>query len=140
MFNKLLIPVDLAHIDQLGRSLKVAAEMAEAHRASLVYVGVTATTPGPVARTPQEYHAKLTAFAEEQARLHDRPVSVLVKTANDPVASLDDLLIEATEESGADLVVMATHLPRHLDAIMPSHGGKIAANVAASVFLVRNAD
>jgi nucleotide-binding universal stress UspA family protein len=58
----------------------------------------------------------------------------------DPVADLDETIIAAIREIGADLVVMGTHLPRHLDAVMPSHGGRIATHTKASVFLVRPAE
>ena len=54
-----------------------------------------------------------------------------------PISDLDDDLIKAIDEVGADLVVMPTHPPKHVDVIMPSHGGKVATHTKASVFLVR---
>ena len=44
---------------------------------------------------------------------------------------------EAAEELGADLVVMATHVPNLTDYIWASHGGHLASHAKASVFLVR---
>ena len=38
---------------------------------------------------------------------------------------------------GADLVVMATHVPNLTDYIWASHGGHLASHAKASVFLVR---
>jgi nucleotide-binding universal stress UspA family protein len=39
---------------------------------------------------------------------------------------------------GADLVVMATHLPGVSDYIWAGHGAHVAAHSKASVFLVRD--
>ena len=57
--------------------------------------------------------------------------------SHDPVVDLDEILVRAVSELQADLVVMATHLPRHIDAIMPANGSKVAAHTNVSVFLVR---
>lgn len=137
MYEKIMVPVDLAHLDALRQSLQVAADIARHYDAEVCYVSVTANTPGTVARTPEDYERKLAAFAEEQRALHDQPTSSRVFLSHDPVADLDDVLVRAIKEVGADLVLMATHLPRRLDAIMPSNGGKVATHTHASVFLVR---
>ncbi|PWG63712.1 universal stress protein [Spiribacter halobius] len=137
MFRKIMVPVDLAHTEAITPALTAAADLARHYGAEVCYVGVTATTPGSVARTPEEYAHKLQAFAEDQKSEHGQAVSSHCITSPDPVADLDDTLIHAIDEVGADLVVMATHLPRHLDAVMPAHGGKIATHTDVSVFLVR---
>ncbi len=137
MFQRIMVPIDLAHIDQLSRPLQVAADAARHYGAEVWYVAVTSDAPGSVARTPQEYQRKLDAFVAEQSTLHGQPTHGRVIISPDPVADLDDTLVHAIKDLGADLVVMGTHLPRHLDAVMPSHGGKVATHTKASVFLVR---
>jgi nucleotide-binding universal stress UspA family protein len=137
MFKKIMVPVDLAHFDVIEPSLQVAADQARHYGAEVCYVAVTATTPGPVARTPEEYRRKLEAFARERARVHGQAVSARVITSPDPVADLDDVLVDAIDDVGADLVIMATHPPTHLDVVIPAHGGKVATHTRASVFLVR---
>nr|WP_206211928.1 universal stress protein [Wenzhouxiangella sp. XN24] len=132
-----MVPVDLAHIDALEKSVQVAADMARHFKAEVCYVSVTANTPGPVGRTPAEYEKKLTAFAAAQSQQHGQPTDSKVIVSHDPTADLDRLLVNAIEEVGADLVVMGTHLPQKVDAIMPSHGDKLAKHTKASVFLVR---
>lgn len=139
MFKKILVPVDLAHLEALQRSLTASADLARHYGAEVCYLGVTATTPGTIARSPEEYEGKLKAFAEEQGRIHGQPTSARCVSSPDPVADLDDHIIDAIHAVGADLVVMTTHLPRHLDAVVPAHGGKIAAHTDVSVFLVRPA-
>ncbi|WP_192035185.1 universal stress protein [Halomonas sp. YLGW01] len=140
MFKKIMVPVDLAHQEILKPSLDLAADLAKLYQADTCYISVTATTPGSVARTPEEYARKLEAFAQEQGRLHGQDVSSRVVTSPDPIADMDDAIIQAIHDTGADLVVMATHLPHRIDAVMPSNGDKVAAHTDISVFLVRHRD
>ncbi|MBB3231006.1 universal stress protein [Halomonas stenophila] len=137
MYKKIMVPVDLAHFDVIEPSLQVAADQAKHYGAEVCYVAVTATTPSSVAHNPEEYQQKLEAFAQERAKVHGQPVSARVITCPDPIADLDDVLIDAIDEVGADLVIMPTHPPKHLDVVIPSHGGKVATHTKASVFLVR---
>lgn len=137
MYKKLLVPVDLAHVDALANALSVAGDIAQHYHAEICYLGVTSTTPTDVAATPAEYEQALSDFADAQAHNHQQAVSVHAVISPDPVADLDDLVVKAITQVGADLLVMATHLPRHLDAVIPAHGGKIATHTDISVFLVR---
>jgi nucleotide-binding universal stress UspA family protein len=137
MFNKIMVPVDLAHLGALEKALTVAADLSRHYGAALCYVGVTTSQPSAVARTPKEYELKLRAFAHEHAPDSGHEPTARVYNSHDPAVDLDEILVKAIDDVGADLVVMATHLPTHLDAIMPSIGDKIAKHTEASVFLVR---
>jgi nucleotide-binding universal stress UspA family protein len=137
MFNKIMVPLDLAHLSALEKSLTVAADLSRHYGAALCYVGVTTSQPSAVARTPEEYETKLRAFAHEHAPDTGHEPTARAYKSSDPVADLDDILVQAIEDVAADLVVMATHLPTHLDAIMPPNGARIAKHTEASVFLVR---
>lgn len=137
MFKKIMVPVDLAHVDALKPALSAASDLAKHYQASVCYVSVTSSMPGTVARTPEDYQQKLKSFASDQQASHGQSVDSRVYTANDPVTQLDDILVKAIDEVGADLLVMATHLPKRLDAVMPSNGAKVATHTQVSVFLVR---
>lgn len=137
MFKKIMVPVDLAHVEALEKSLTVAADLARHYGAALCYVSVTSSQPGAVARTPEEYEKKLQAFAQGHAADTTNRPTVRVYNSPDPIADMDDTLAQAIIDLGADLVVMATHLPKHLDAIMPANGSKVAAHTRASILLVR---
>ncbi len=137
MYKKIMVPVDLAHLKALEKSLNVAADMARHYDAALCYVGVTTSQPSSVARTPEEYAEKLKTFSHEHAPDNGHEPTSRVYNSHDPVADLDDILIKAIDEVGADLVIMGTHLPHHIDAIMPGNGSKVAAHTNVSVFLVR---
>ena len=137
MFKRMMVPVDLEHADQLEKSLDCAADMAKKYGVPVCYVGVASEQPGSVSRTPAEFDDKLRAFAGQQASKHGHEATSHMFVAHDLVTDVDDILLKAVHEVGADLVVMASHTPTAADYIWPSNGGKVAAHSDASVFLVR---
>ena len=137
MFRHIMVPVDLAHADKLGHALETAADLAAHWDAKVTYVGVGTSTPGKVAHTPEEFAHKLMAFAAAQGELHKIAASAHPTIAHDPTTEVDDALLRAVSETGADLVVMQSHVPGLVDYVWPSNGGKIAGHAKASVFVVR---
>ncbi|MGZ9809698.1 universal stress protein [Pseudoroseicyclus sp. H15] len=137
MFNHIMVPVDLAHAGQLDRALSVAADLAKAYGATTTYVAVHAETPGSVAHTPKEFAEKLQAFAATQSEAHGQTAKAHDIVSHDPSVDLDDKLLAAADEIGADLIVMASHVPGLADHLWPSNGGKIARHFKHSVFVVR---
>jgi nucleotide-binding universal stress UspA family protein len=137
MYRKILVPVDLTHTDQLGKALKTAADLARLYGAPVCYVGVTAETPTPIAHNPREVAQKLGAFGAAQAAEHGIEATTRAYPSTDPATDINDKVLEAIDEVGADLVVMATHIPNVIDYILPSHGGSITSHARASVFVVR---
>jgi len=137
MFDTIMVPVDLRHVPALGKALTIAADMAKAYGATVVYVGITSPEPGDLGHNPAEYDRKLQEFAAEQAQSGRHQARAHMIVANDPAIDIDRKLSEAVDELGADLVVMATHIPNLTDFIWASHGGHLASHSKASVFLVR---
>lgn len=137
MYRKILVPVDLAHLDSLERALQVASDLGRHYETEVCYISVTQSAPSSVAKSPEDYERKLEAFANEQAKTHGRPVSAKVLVSADPAVELDDKLIHAIDDVGADLVVMGTHHHGKHDIIMPSNGSHVAKETNASIFLVR---
>lgn len=137
MYKQIMAPVDLAHLDQLDKALKTAADLALHYKIPVCYVGVTASAPSKLAHNPAEYVQKLEAFANQQAQAYGHEATAKAYTSHDPTSDLDDTLLKAVDDVGADLVVMATHVPTIVDYVWPSNGGKIASHAGASVLLVR---
>lgn len=137
MFKKMMVPVDLAHVDKLQRGLSVAAEIANLYNLPVVFVGVTSSAPGALGHNPQEFAVRLQAFAESEAIRHGLAASSHMVISHDPAVELNKNLATAVTETGCDLVVMATHVPGLADHFMHSHGGQLATHTKASVFLVR---
>ena len=132
-----MTPVDLGHLGALEKALQVSADLARHYDAEVVYVGVSAAAPSATAHSPAEFKAKLSAFAAAQADQHGIRASADPVTSHDPTTDVDDALLKATRDTGADLVVMASHMPSVLDYIWPSNGGKIAEHANCSVMVVR---
>lgn len=137
MYKKIMVPVDLGHTEHLGKAFKTAADLSKHYGIPAVYVGVTAAVPGSLARTPQEFEAKLKALADAEASTHGHAAEAHMVVSHDPTADLDETLVRAVGEIGADLVVMQTHVPTLGDRLWPGHGGALASHADISVFLVR---
>ncbi|MFV0515440.1 MAG: universal stress protein [Jhaorihella sp.] len=137
MFRKIMAPVDLAHASRLSRALQVTADLAIRYDAEVCFVAVTAPTPGPLAHNPEEFAARLEEFAQAQAARHGYAASSHSMVSHDPAVDLDDTLLKAREETGADLVVMASHVPGIASFLLPSHGGRMASRAGVSVMVVR---
>ncbi len=137
MFKRIMAPVDLSHIDMLGRALDCAADLAKHYGVPITYVGVTSSAPGPLAHNPKEFSQRLGAFAASEALRHGVETSAHTAIAHDPATDVDDALMRAIGETGADLVVMASHVPNVMDYIWPSNGGKLAEHAKCSVMVVR---
>jgi nucleotide-binding universal stress UspA family protein len=136
-YAHVMIPIDLEHADRMGKAIDTARALAGQFGAKLTFVGITGEAPGTAAHNPAEFRKKMEAFAQRHAA--DLPHGAVARTyvAHDPAAQIDGILLEAVREIGADLVVMASHRPRLMDAIWPSHGGRLASHAPVSVFVVR---
>ncbi|MCT4369289.1 universal stress protein [Yangia mangrovi] len=137
MFTRIMVPVDLTHVDRLAKALNVAGDLAAHYGAQLVYVGVTAATPSAIAHTPEEYGERLADFAKAQGLAAGVTAGAHPVITHDPAVDLDPALVKAVAETGADLVVMASHIPGIADHFWPSNGGTIAARAKVSVMVVR---
>lgn len=139
MYQKILVPVDLSHTDKLAKALNTAIDIAKHYKATLCYVAITNTTPGAAAHTPEELSEKLQVFAQEQGRAHGIKTDSLVITTPDTAIELDDRLLDAITNTGADLIVMASHTPGVGDKlhILHSNGANIVRHSDISVFVVR---
>lgn len=137
MFHTIMVPVDLAHLPALRRALDTAGDLARHYGARIVFVSVTAETPTPLAHNPAEFEARLDTFARDEATRLGVGTGARAYAATDPAIDLDRLLLRAIEETGADLVVMASHKPGLADYFWAAHGAGLAAHAGISVFLVR---
>ncbi|MDU8943188.1 universal stress protein [Ovoidimarina sediminis] len=137
MFKRIMAPVDLAHVDGLRRALDCAADLARHYDVPVSYVGVTSSAPSQLAHNPEEFGEKLKAFVSSEATSHGVNGTAHAAVSHDPTTDIDDALMRAIDETGADLVVMASHVPNALDYIWPSNGGKLAEHAKCSVMVVR---
>ncbi|MBV7379620.1 universal stress protein [Maritimibacter dapengensis] len=137
MFQHILVPIDLSHLDGLKHARKVAGDLAQLYGSDITYVGVGADTPGALGKNPEQFGKKLSEFASSEAASTGAKSGSHPVICNDPTTELDDALLKAVGEVGADLVVMQSHVPGLVDYIWPSNGGKIAGHAKCSVMVVR---
>ncbi|AJE47197.1 universal stress protein [Celeribacter indicus] len=137
MFSTIAVPVDLAHVAKLEKSLGVAGDIARIYEARVVYVSVTTATPGALAHSPEEFRTRLAAFAAQQAEARGIRTDSHVIVSHDPAVQMNRELEEALDTLDADLVVMATHVPNLADHLWSGHGAHIATHSDISVMLVR---
>jgi hypothetical protein len=100
MYTKIMVPVDLAHIEKLDKALTTATDLAKHYRIPVCYVGVTAEAPTEVAHTPSEYAEKLRAFGVRQAEQHGLDVTTAAYPSHDPAVDLDRTLIPRPRTTG----------------------------------------
>ena len=137
MYKMIMVPVDLEHLDKQEKSLSAASDLSNHYKAEIVYVGVTTEAASPIAHTPAEFAGKLEAFAAAQGEARGHKASAKAYASHDPARDLTETLLKAAKEAGADLVVMASHVPTFADHLFHSHGGGIASRAGISVFVVR---
>ena len=137
MYKKIMVPVDLAHVERLEKAITTATDLAKHYGATICFVGVTAETPTEVAHTPKEFAEKLKAFGVAQSKQHNLDIDTAAYPSHDPAVDLDNTLIAAAKDHGADLIVMASHVPGLREHIFASHAGTVASHAGVSVFVIR---
>lgn len=137
MYKRIMVPVDLRHTDQLEKALATAADLAQHYGATADLVSVTGAPTSDVAHDPEEFAAKLRRFAAEAGNRHGATFRGRVVLTPDPSAELGASLRDAIHEIGADLVVMASHVPTIWDYLVSSNAGHLASHADVSVLVVR---
>lgn len=137
MYSKILMPVDLGHAEELDKAFGVAASLAKSFGAEAHVVGVTMSSPSAVARTPEAFGEKLAALAAERSDELGVRFEPHVEISHDVRIDLDDVLKRAADRIGADLIVMASHVPGFAEHLFASNAGYLASHASISVFVVR---
>lgn len=137
MFKKILVPIDLSHTELLSRAISAACMLAKSYQAEIVFAGVYGNVPSAAANFPDEYRAKLEAFATQQGNAHEISASGLPVFSHDPTAELCSLILSAIDETRSDCVVMASHVPGWVEHIFHSNAGYVASHSKVSVFVIR---
>lgn len=137
MYSKIMVPVDLARIERLEKAIATASDLAKHYDIPICFVGVTTETPSDVAHTPAEYAEKLRQFGNGQSERHGLEIETAAFPSHDPAVDLDETLIGAANDKGADLIVMASHVPGVPEHVFASNAGAVASHAEVSVFVVR---
>lgn len=138
MYTKIMVPVDLRHIERLEKALTSAADLAKLYDVPVCYVGVSSSAPSEVAHNADEYAEVLEAFAQDQSTKYGlKSATSKACISHDPTVDLDSTLMKAAEETHSDLIVMASHVPGLVEHVFASNAGYVASYAKVSVFVIR---
>jgi len=139
MYRKIMVPVDLEHVEHMEKALHGAAELARSYSVPVCFVAISGRAPNQVAATPEQFSEAMEQFARDQSQAHGIETSSLTMPSVDVPAELDHKLLEAIRITGADLVVMASHTPGISDRLhlIGSNAAWLVRHTEVSVFVVR---
>lgn len=136
-YHKIMVPVDLAHVGALEKALRTAADLATHYRIPVCFVSVHERRDDLADAESDAFQQELENFALDQAERHgfEAMARACLRDASSP--DIRETLMRALEESGADLVVMASHLPDVDDRMFASNAAYVAASAPVTVMVVR---
>ena len=141
MFKKILVPIDVSQSDSGQASLKVAAELAGKTGAKLILLNVIGDIPNMVANLLPADHIEImeqssSEVLNEVASKHGLVSgSYEVQTAH---GQIYDKIIDAAEQGGVDLIVIASHQPDISNYLLGSTAGKVVRHAHCSVLVMRS--
>ena len=141
MFQKILVPVDLADPEFVKPALTTAVELAKTSGGAVRLVNVIPMTPVMLAEyVPPDFDVQQRGSAEEalaivaqESGLDAGKVSSVVRQGG----IYHEVLEEATT-MGADLIVMSSHRPAMRTYFLGSNAGHVVRYAKCSVLVVRN--
>ncbi len=139
MYRKIMVPVDLEHVDNMEKALHGAAELATSYSVPVCYVAVAGRAPNEVAANPEQFEKAMRDFAHKQGERYGIETESLTLSSVDVPAELDQKLLEGLRQTGADLVVMASHTPGLSDRLhlIGSNAAWLVRHSDVSIFVVR---
>ena len=142
MTDHILCAIDLGHAKQEAKHLEKAADLARFYNATLSVVTVIPDYSMSVVGSFFEDGTMRKAIDATNTHLHQYvqdtlpdfgPVQHIVE-----VGSVYEMILDAIERSGADLVVMGAHRPDLADRIMGPNAARVARATKASVLILRD--
>lgn len=131
MFNKILLPVDLAEPDMAKQAADRGVALGKASDADLRFVTVQSTVPVVAEYEHLPSQDQINAFAEKIDYPKER-VSTVVRFG----AAYHEVLVEA-DEWGADLILLSSHRPSMSTYLLGSNAAKIVRHARCSVLVLR---
>ena len=142
MFQKILVPVDLADPEFVKPALSTAVELAKASGGTVRLVNVIPMTPVMLAEyVPPDFDVQQKSSAEEalatvakESGLDPDKVSTVVRQGG-----IYHEVLEEAKTFGCDLIVMSSHRPAMKTYFLGSNAGHMVRYAKCSVLVVRKA-
>jgi len=142
MFQKILVPVDLADPEFVKPALSTAVELAKASGGAVRLVNVIPMTPVMLAEyVPPDFDVQQRGSAEEaltivagESGLGADKVSTVVRQGG-----IYHEVLEEAKSIHADLIVVSSHRPAMKSYFLGSNAGHVVRYANCSVLVVRHA-
>jgi len=141
MYNKILVPVDLADTDLTKPAISTAVEMARSSGGSVRLVNVLAMTPVMLAEyVPPDFDVQQRKSAEEALSIiaQESGLDVAHVSATVRQGGIYHEVLEEAKSFNADLIVMSSHRPAMRTYFLGSNAGHVVRYAKCSVLVVRN--
>ena len=140
MFQKILVPVDLADPDFVKPALDTAVELAHASGGAVRLINVIPMTPVMLAEyVPPDFDVQQRGSAEEalaiiakESGLDTAKVSTVVRQGG-----IYHEVLEEAKVFGCDVIVMSSHRPAMKTYFLGSNAGHMVRYAKCSVLVVR---
>ena len=136
MFSNILIPVDLADIARAKDNLKRAAQLLD-DKGKITLINVVEDIPTYVEfDLPENYAAK--HLVQAQDHLENMVKNEGIKAGFDILRGKPGpAILDFAEETGADLIIMASHKPELMDYLIGSTAARVVRHAKCSVMVIR---
>jgi nucleotide-binding universal stress UspA family protein len=140
MYQRILVPVDLADPDFVKPALDTAVALAQASGGAVRFVNVIPMTPVMLAEyVPPDFDVQQKGSAEEalaavakESGLDPSKVSTVVRQGG-----IYHEVLEEAKTFGCDLIVMSSHRPAMKTYFLGSNAGHMVRYAKCSVLVVR---
>jgi nucleotide-binding universal stress UspA family protein len=140
MYDRILVPIDLADPDLAKPAIETAVMMANTSNGALRLINVLPLTPPMLAEyVPPDFDAQQRVTAEEAMK-------IVAKETGHPSARISTIvrqggvyheILEEAKAMHADLIVMSSHRTGVRTYFLGSHAGHVVRYATCSVMVVR---
>jgi nucleotide-binding universal stress UspA family protein len=140
MYNRILVPIDLADVELANPAIATAVMMAKESNGSVRLINVLPMTPVMLAEyVPPDFEAQQRAAAEEaiaivakETGLAPDKISTVVRQGN-----IDRDILDEAKAMKSDLIVMSSHRTGMRTYFLGSNAGHVVRYAGCSVLVVR---
>lgn len=132
MFKHILVPIDVDNTQVSAGAMSIAKNLADLMGARLTVTSVIDNVDKRRGVSADQIAASLDDFAKQHTGS-----GVTVSAQVTSSGSVSSGILEAVEQTGADLIVMASHDPTQTKFPIGSHASHVAEHTHCSVMIVR---
>jgi len=139
MFKKILVPIDLAHVEKSKAMIDQAKELAAANQSEITLLNVLFEIPPYVALdippgAQEKTKANSKAELEKLAKSHGLPSSTKIEIR---MGNAANEILNLAEKENIDLIIIASHQPEIADYLLGSVAGKVVRHATCTVMVLR---